>query len=307
MVRVSSSGQQQLLLQQLMQNQMRVFDGQRQVTTGKIAEDFAGLAGVTNTSLGARSFLSRTESYESTIKTIRGKMDAYDVQLNGILDSARELEQFVRISIGQFTADGFDAMLEQTYGFISNAMNTNIGGSYIFSGTKTGVIPVQETALDDMLALPAVSDVFANSNDKFVGRIADGVEMEFGVLADDVGQNLFTVIKDIAEFNSGSGGPLQGNLTPVQVDFLKTKLAELGTAISGVQQLQVINGLGFKRLDVVESQHVDTGIFLEKFIADVEDVNMAEAITDLNQDQLILEASYRAISQIGNLSLLKFL
>mgnify|MGYP002641411519 CR=1 FL=1 len=307
MVRVSSFGQQQILIQHLMQNQVRLFDDQRQVTTGKIADDFAGLAGKTNTSLGARSFFSRTESYQSTIKTVRGKMDAYDVQLNGILDSARDFEQFVRISIGQSTAEGFSEMLDQTYGFTSTALNTSIGGSYIFAGTKTGVAPIQETNLTNMVALPAVGDVFANSLNKFVGRIADGVEMEFGVLASDVGQDLFTVLKDIKDFNTGPSGPLQGNLTQTQVDFLKAKLLEIGTAIEGIQKLQVRNGLGFKRLDVVESQHADTAIFLEKFISDIEDVNMAEAISNLNKDQLVLEASYRSIGQLGNLSLLKFL
>lgn len=307
MVRVSSFGQQQILINHLMQNQVRVFEDQRQVTTGKIAEDFAGLAGKTNTSLGARSFFSRTESYQSTIKTVRGKMDAYDVQLNGVLDSARELEQFVRITIGQYSSEGFGEMLEQTYSFTSNALNTSIGGSYIFAGTKTGVAPVQETDLNNMIALPAVADVFVNSSDKFVGRIADGVEMEFGVLASDVGQDIFTVIKDIKNYHDAGTGPLQGNLTPVQVDFLKAKLLELGTAIEGIQKLQVSNGLGFKRLEVVESQHTDTAIFLETFIADVEDVNMAEAISNLNKNQLILEASYRSIGQLGNLSLLNFL
>ena len=307
MVRVSSFGQQQILIQHLMTNQERVFDGQRKVTTGKIADDFAGLAGFTNTSLGARAFSSRTESYEATIKTIRGKMDAYDVQLNGILDSARELEDFIRIAIGQYTTEGMDGMLDQTYSFISNSLNTSIGGSYIFSGSKTGVKPVQETNFANMVALPAVSDVFANSQDKFVGRIADGVEMEFGVLANEVGQDIFQVLKDMQVYHNGGGGPLDGNLTPTQIDYLKTELANIGAAIAGVQLLQVTNGLGFKRLDVIESQHADTSIFLEKFIADVEDVNMAEAITDLNKDQLALEASYRAISQLGNLSLLNFL
>lgn len=307
MVRVSSFGQQQILMQQLMTNQIRTFEDQRQVSTGKIADDFAGLAGKTNTSLGARTFFSRTQSYEATIKTVRGKMDAYDVQLGGILDSARELEQFVRIAIGQSSTEGFGAMIDQTYGIISNGLNTSIGGTYIFSGNETGTIPVKETSLANMVALPLVSDVFANSLVKPVGRIADGVEMEFGMIASEAGQDIFTILKDLSNYHTGGGGPLQGNLTDVQVAFLKTQLLNLGTAIEGIQKLQVSNGIGFKRLDVVESQHVDTGIFLEKFIADVEDVNMAEAISNLNNDQVALEASYRTIAQLGNLSLLNFL
>lgn len=307
MVRVSSFGQQQILMQQLMTNQMRTFEDQRQVSTGKISDNFAGLAGKTNTSLSARTFFSRTQSYEATVKTVRAKMDAYDVQLGGILDSARELEQFLRTAIGQASTEGFGAMVDQTYGIISNGLNTSIGGIYIFSGNETSTIPVKQTSLADMVALPAVADVFANSLDKPVGRIADGVEMEFGMIASEAGQDIFTVLKDLSVFHNGAGGPLTGNLTDTQVAFLKTQLLSIGTAIEGLQQLQVGNGIGFKRLDVVESQHADTGIFLEKFIADVEDVNMAEAISNLNNDQVALEASYRTIAQLGKLSLLNFL
>ena len=114
MVRVSSFGQQQILMQHLMRNQINVFDDQRMVTTGKKAEDFAGLAGFTNTSLGARAFMSRTVSYERTIETIKGKMDAYDVQLGGVLNASRELEQTLRIAIGQAQSDGLKELIDQT-------------------------------------------------------------------------------------------------------------------------------------------------------------------------------------------------
>ncbi|MEX0300304.1 MAG: flagellin [Kordiimonas sp.] len=48
-------------------------------------------------------------------------------------------------------------------------------------------------------------------------------------------------------------------------------------------------------------------MFLETFIADLEDVDIAEAVTRLNNDQVALEASYRSIGSLSQLSLLRFL
>jgi flagellar hook-associated protein 3 FlgL len=47
--------------------------------------------------------------------------------------------------------------------------------------------------------------------------------------------------------------------------------------------------------------------YFAKFIGDIEDVNLAEAITRLNQDQVAVEAAGRMIAQLDQLSLLNFL
>ncbi len=305
--RVSSFGQQQQLIRNLSQNQSRVFEDQRQITTGKRSDDFAGLAGDTNTILGARSFRSRVETYERSISDIRGKLDANDVQLGGILDSSRELRQTLLLAISNNRAEGVPELLEESFSFITSALNANLGGVFLFSGAKTGTKPVNVTELADLAALPSVADAFDNSDIAFKARIADDVELDFGLLANEVAEPLFQVMKEIHDFHNGPSGPLVGELTPTQFDFLKSKLADMESAITKVQQFQTSNGLAFQRLDIVERQHADTNVFLETFIADLEDVDIAEAITNLNNDQLALEASYQALATLTSLSLLRFI
>ena len=43
------------------------------------------------------------------------------------------------------------------------------------------------------------------------------------------------------------------------------------------------------------------------FISDIEDVNMAEAITRVNNDQIALDVSYKLTSELSRLSLLNFI
>ena len=305
MVRVSSFGQQQVLIQGIMDNQLKVFEGQRQISSGKQFEDYQGLAGKTNTVLGSKAFQARVESYQQTIDTIRGKLDANDVQLSGMIGAMESLQESIRTALANNTAEGFSELLDQTFNFISNGLNTNFDGTYLFSGAETGTIPVNVTELSDLAALPAVADAFDNASVAFEARIADGVDLEFGLLASDIGEDVFQELLDL--YNQDQLTPFEGELDATQFTFLQTQLASLETAIDGLREVQVSNGLAFERLEVVDEQHADTVVFLETFVSDIEDVDIAEAVTKLNNDQLALEISYQAVGSLSQLSLLNFL
>jgi len=307
MVRVSSFGQQTLLIRSIMENQQKVFDGQRQISTGKKTDDFRGLAGQTNTVLGSRSFKTRIETYQQTIDTIRGKLDANDVQIEGMLGAMEKLKETIQTTLANGQAEGFSEMLEQTFKFVSNALNTNFDGTYLFSGAKTGSQPVNVTSLADLDALASVTDAFDNGDVAFEARIADGLDIEFGILASDLGEGVFQEMLDLYQFDQGASGPLQGELDATQFSFLQGQLQTIDMAIDNMRQIHVTNGLAFERLEVVDEQHTDTSVFLEKFIADLEDVDIAEAVTKLNNDQVALEASYQSISSLSQLTLLRFL
>ncbi|MFC3051380.1 flagellin [Kordiimonas pumila] len=307
MTRVSSFGQQQVLLRSIMDNQKSVFEAQRQISTGKKTDEYRGLAGQTNTVLGARSFMSRIETYQQSIATIRGKLDANDVQVNGVIGSMESFQKTIQDSLANNQAEGFAETLDQTFKFIVNALNTNFDGTYLFSGAETGTKPVNITSLSELAALGSVNEAFDNASLSFEARIADGVSLDFGLLANEVGGSAFQEMLDIYNEINGPNGPYEGELDATQFAFLQSKLTSLSAAIDDVRQVQVSNGLAYERLDVVADQHADSLVFLETFIADMEDVDIAEAVTRLNNDQVALEASYQAISSLSNLSLLKFL
>ncbi|MBL4836059.1 MAG: hypothetical protein JKY34_00660 [Kordiimonadaceae bacterium] len=306
MVRVSSFGQQQVLIRSIMDNQQDVFTAQRQIATGKRVEDYKELAGQSGTLLGSRSFQARVETYQNSIKTIDGKLQANDVQVGGVIDAMDKLKDMIQITLANAQAEGFGDFLEQTFQFTAGALNTNFDGTYLFSGAETGTKPVNVDNLADLSALASTNDAFDNSSVAFQAKIADGVDLKFGVLASDVGLDIFSEMVAIYDYTVGSGA-IDGELTDAERAFLETRLATLDTAIDKVRQVQVTNGLNSERLEVVDNQHKDTKVFLETFIADIEDVDIAEAITRLNNDQIALEASYRAIGSLSQLSLLNFL
>ncbi|MCG8503129.1 MAG: hypothetical protein MI755_00865 [Sphingomonadales bacterium] len=307
MTRVSSFGHTQAMINSILSNQQRVFTAQKQVNSGRVADEFRGFSGQTTALLGAQSLKIRTDSYTSTIKTVNGRLEGNDVQLEGILEQVRELRQAMLVSISEEKAFGFEDQLKSVFNFTASALNTNIGGVFIFAGSKTDVPPVSVSTVDDLLALATSDDAFENDNIPSRARVADNVEVDFGLLADDIASEVFASIRRIAEFHNGPSGPLDGELDSVQRAFLVNELPLLDQAIQQAQSVQVRNGIQFGRLETLGDQHADSSVFLETFIADIQDVDIAEAVTRLNNDQLALQASYQLVGQLADLSLLNFL
>jgi len=307
MTRVSSFGQQSLLLSTMMENQKRVFENQRQVASGKKTDEYAGLAGITNTTLSSRSFMARVETFQTTIKTVRGKLDANDVQIEGMLNSMEALKDNMQVALANNQAEGFSELLDQTFRFMVNGLNTNFDGTFLFAGAKTSTTPVNVNTLADLAALPVVSDAFDNADITFKAKIADNVDLNFGLLASDVAEESFTVLRDLYNYDQSAAGPLQGEMTDAQWTYMQSMLANVTSAIDNLRQHQVSNGLVYERLDVINEQHSDTAVFLETFIADLEDVNMAEAVTRLENNKVALDASYQAVAVMSDLTLLNFI
>lgn len=307
MTRVSSFGQMQQMVHSLLANQERVAKSQLQLNTGKIADDFQGIAADAATLLGAKSSRTQIDTFQSMIDTVKGRLDANDVQLEGILSMARTFRQTIMETLAGDQAIGFAENLDETFSFISSALNTKIGGQYIFSGSKTEVPPVSSTNINDLVAAASSDLLFQNDDLRNKAGIASGVTVEYGVTAKDIAQDLLKSIKVFADFNAGGSGPFDGELTAAQKTALQNELSNFDAAIDKAQTIQLRNGLRQERVETISDQHKDTKIFLDQFISDLEDADMAEVITRLNTDQTALEASYRTMSSLSNLSLLDFI
>ena len=62
-----------------------------------------------------------------------------------------------------------------------------------------------------------------------------------------------------------------------------------------------------KTIEDAQISHENELAFINRFIANIEDTDIAEAVTKLNQDQLALESSFRVFSQLNSLSLLNLI
>lgn len=307
MTRVSSFGNQQVMLTSLMNGQAKVFKGQVQITTGKKEENYSGLASEVSTLLGAKTVFNQTKSYLQATNHVDRFLRTNDIQLEGMVRNTQNVRDILLESIAQGQTFALDELLEESFTAMVSALNTSIGGIHVFSGGRSDVEPVTGSQISDLVAAATVSDMFQNDQLRPSAKIGQNTLMEYGLLADEVAQEVFQIFKDIATFSAGPSGPLSGQLNDTQIAFLQGEMVNLDTALDNLRVLVARNGTRQNSVESFISEHKNQEVFLQVFISDIEDVDVAAAITRLNNDQVALEASFKITSELTNLSLLQFI
>ena len=110
--------------------------------------------------------------------------------------------------------------------------------------------------------------------------------------------NLITALETI-----GGGQPGGTRMT----NIVNTTLTNLDNSIERILQTRATVGSNLQEIDVLDSVGGDLAIQFEKRLSQLQDVDMAKALTDLNRQQVFLEASQRSFVTVSGLSLFNFL
>jgi flagellar hook-associated protein 3 FlgL len=307
MTRIATTQANLSALSHLLRNQSDLATAQEQVSTGKKATDLKGLVRELGTLNAAQSVISRSKNAVQRLQELEPKLEVQDAAFEQLSGAADKIRQSLIGSLG--LEDGLTLMndLQAAFETITVALNQKFAGRSIFGGTKVEVEPFSAKTLDDVAAAASISDLFQNSNVKPVSRIDDGVAIETGFLASDVATDLMTIIKSIKDFNDGAGGPFTSQMTNTQKDFIRTQMAAITPAMEALSQVQGQNGLLQARVETTKTREEDRQVLLTGVIGDLQDVDLAEAASRLQQAQIAVEASARTFNVLANTSLLNFL
>jgi flagellar hook-associated protein 3 FlgL len=307
MSRIGSFAQNQALLGGLARQQLDLAQSQTQVQTGKKSHDLQGLAKEATTLVSARSLKARYDSYETTARTLGLKLTAVDAQMEQMVEAARSLRESVFQAVSNNSGIGLGTIMEQHLRTAIASLNADVGGEFLFAGARITQAPVAITSMADLQALPAIGDAFRNDTLKASAKLADNLDVQHGQLASELGTPFFSALRTLADFNAGPSGPFADPLTPDQAAFLTSQLAPLDAVIGQLQTRQMENGLTQNRTDALRQDMTERAKALEIFIGEIEDVDIAEAVSRLQADQTALEASYRVLGSLTQLSLARFL
>jgi flagellar hook-associated protein 3 FlgL len=186
-------------------------------------------------------------------------------------------------------------------------VNVRIDGKYLYGGSRTDQPPVNANDLAALVAAPTVDAVFDNTDYNQAQRIDENETVSVGMTASDIATDLFQMFKDIGSFDSGVNGPFGANLTAAQSSFLTTQNTAMPNVEQGLTTLAAINGSRHAQVTSAVDRHEGMSSYFAKFIGDIEDVDLGEAVARLNQDQVAAQAAGRMIAQVNQVSLLNYL
>ena len=275
-----------------------MFDSQEVVTTGKkinrLSDDPVGIVSVLN----LRSSLANLNQMERNISMGRTWLTACESalsQTHSILSSVKELSVQMANATQSASERANSVVLVDGYlKQIISLSNTQSGDRYIFGGTETDAAPFALNTDETQVEYSGNETPFAikigkNSNIE-IGKNGENI---FGENWDD--DNIFKTLMDLK--TSLQDDNIEG--INECMDKLDSHMSEVSAQISEIAGKNV-------RLDVKEEILSDLELTYTERKSQIEDADIADAITNLNLKELAYNAALQSSSMIMKLSLVDF-
>jgi flagellin-like hook-associated protein FlgL len=277
---------------------------QIQLSTGKVGQYHSAVGSAISPLVTSEGVITRLNAYESAANQALARFQVQESALVSLEESASTLRAGIVRALANGAGDFLSLEAEGTAGRALSALNTSLGGVYVFGGSNGAEPPVNARSLADLVGVN-LANLFADAPAQRIA-ISDGRTVSGGPMAEDVGTGLLTSLQAFAEAEA-TLGPFDGQLTDAQRDFLREQLRALDGVIDRVITAQGLNGGLQTEASGAVAEHSRARDLAEILVSEIEDADIAEVISKLSQDQIAIEAAGRALAQVGQLSLLDFI
>jgi len=168
---------------------------------------------------------------------------------------------------------------------IVSLANTEVGGRYIFSGSKTDTAPFSSDGI-----------TYNGNDEPFAVKIGRDATVQVGRDGEEVFGTIFTTMSDLRDdLNSNNVAGIQASLTGLSANFneMSSKISDIGSKAG--------------RMEIKENIFQDLKIVNTDRLSAIEDADIADAIIDLKEKELAYQAALASSSRVMQLSLVDYL
>lgn len=305
--RVATNNQTSYMLSQIAKANVNLQKSEYQVSTGKNSSDYAGIGDKTAALEGARAAADRAQGYAAGTQLAMTQTDLQNTQLTTLTGLASQLQKAVRGAVSKSDGTGLMTTANDIFQQASSILNAkDANGNYIYGGQISDKPPFTATSIADLTTQPSVSAFFQNGTDKKTVAVGDGQTETIGVLASDIGTDLMNALKTLYQQDQATS--LTGTITETQVQNLSTGVVPLtDTAYKNLNAATAQNGNTYSALKADVTNQKSLQNLYTGFVSDIEDADMATALTNLSNNQTALQAVLTVTSKLNDLTLLNFL
>jgi len=276
----------------------RLLDAQRQVSSGrrlgKISDDPTAAA----SSVAERGHIADVDQYTRAADSVGSRLSVVDTVLSDVIDkltAARTVTTAARTSTA--SASQRSALAQQLGGVrdaLVDDMNSTLHGRYLFAGSAVTTRPYTVTAPAAFAAyMGNGSEVQVDvGNDRAVTVAYDGAAITKGSDSQDLFETLDGLI---AAVSTGDTTALETGMQALERAFNRATAAQTRLGID----MQVIDAQKLR----LQQMRLSAGERLSR----LEDVNLAEAITDMTHADAAYRAALGAVGTTSRVSLLDYL
>ena len=304
-MRISDIAMQHILLQGFQNAQEAAQTRQIQLASGDKYQTYGEYGADALRLVSADSVIARAGAFENAATVALTRLETQGASLEIVSDAVEQSRAgFIR-SLAVGNAEQLLPDLEIAAQRIITALNVDFGGVFVFGGTDGARPPVNAATLSDVAAAGPIDGLF-NEGERTSLTVEEGVSVDGGALASEIARDLLVELQELGNAEAMLG-PFQGELTAAQRDFLLEKSVRFAELADALYREQGLSAVAQGQASDAVTRNVKARELAEIVAAQIEDVDIAEALSALNQDQLAIQASARALADASQLSLLNFI
>lgn len=302
---VSTIEQQNQMLQYLQQLQSQATNLESQISTGVKTQTYSGIAPQAAQAVDLQATQSLQQDYINNIGTVSTRIQVMNLAMQNIQTVATNFENMLANDAYSTSGASIQQTAQQLLVELGSYLNTQDGSRYVFSGNKTSTPTFSATGLPNpgSLASNVAAAYYGGDNGVAAATVDTNTTVPYGV---DGNNAAFEQIVRVLNFFANDATPLSQS-NPTDVANVNTGQQMLANASLQVEQLIATAGQQQADFKQLSTAHQNAITLANNTLNNIQQVDSATAITELNTIQNQLQASYQTINVIQSLSLSKYL
>jgi len=291
---------------------------QTQLSTGKQINKASDDPAKASKIMQIYSDIDANKQYNTNITSTTNWLDMTDTALGQVGDVATRIQELL-VSAGNagYGADEKSAMkdeINQKVGELSQILNTNFDGKYIFGGTSGTTKPTSSAVDEDSNTQLALTGA-PGSTSKLSVEVSQGVTMGYNVTATDVTdfakapatETDPATITDLKSLLADITTNLGTDTSDSTTKLTNTDLTGIKAFMTNVLKLRSEVGAKQNAMTSAQSRNVDQNTNMTTILSTTEDIDITQKAMEYATAQTVYTASLQTSAKVLQPSLLDYL
>jgi|GEM_PF-392935 len=303
MTRISTYGQMNATLTTVMRLQSEAAKAQNQTASGQKSENYQGLGSDTRQLVNLENQLAKSLEYTEQAETVAARVETMYSAVDNMIDVLTNFQTMLSSAMTASLAE--DAgMNSESQGWLetfADLVNTQLDGRYLFGGNVTNTAPIDvgnPPYTPQTYPSAANTDYYQGDSAIASFKASETLTISYGVTGND--SAVEEAIRALSLAANASENPLDEDAVQEAYDLATEALDGLGVILT---KLSSIGSAIDSEIDI----QTEVQLQLEAMASNIEEVDVAEALSRMEALQTQLEASYSAVSMINDMNLFDYL
>jgi len=303
MTRISTFGQNNFAVNSLMQVQSNLAEVQMQISTELVSDSYKDIASDTVMLKSLEADLEKSSNTVANAEMVAGRVDTMYSAVGNMVDIMAQYQVMLSGAISGETAESaaINENAQASLESFETQANLQMGGRYLFGGSNTSTPPVD---VSDPPYTPQTSpssvsyDYYQGDDQEAAFYTSESEKITYGITGDE--EAFEKAIRALSIGANTSENPADQDAFLEAYDLVNEALDELLIIQS---ELSTTASTLEREIDM----ELDYQLKLDAMIGDIQNVDLAAVISEQEQLQVLLEASYNVTVSMSKMNLFEFL